>query len=184
MENNKAGESTSNPAGGVVAGQTVNGNEGTNPDSSTIPNPKLGMAPLSSELAVAAASNSIPAETQQPSNPPPPDPPRPTDPQNARSSIPPTADPLGLDPAITDPTQASVAPVPPDPERVSQANDPPLSIPDSTAPPLGPTPTVDLAERPDPPNPNPTPSDLPPADSPVDIGPRPHSADSAPEEMS
>ena len=182
MENNKAGETTPNSTGGAVAGQTVNGNGGANPDSLTIPNPKLGMAPLSSELAVAAASNNIPAETQPPSNPPPQDPLQLTDPQNTRTPIPPTADLPWPDPAVAIPPQVSTTPVPSEPEQAPQANDPPLSIPAPTGPPSDPTPTVDPAEQPRPPNPNPTPSGLPPADSPtVGISSRPHNTGSAPE---
>ena len=185
MENNKTAEAASTSTGGAVSGQTVNGNGGTNPDPSTIPNPKLGMAPLSSELAVAAASNNIPADPQQPSNPPPPNPLQPADPQNARTStsIPQTVDPPRPDPAATGPTQVSTAPVPSEPEQVPQVNDPPLLIPDSAAPQPDPTTTVNLAEQPHPPNPNPTPSDVAPVDSPTNIGLRPHNADNAPEEM-
>lgn len=182
MENNKAAEAVSNSAGGATTGQTVNGNGGANPDPSTIPNPKLGMAPLSSEIAVAAASNHAPGESHQSSNPPPLDPLQPTDLQNTRTSVLPTVDSLRSDPVVTDPTKIPTIPVPSEAEQVRQANDPPPSLPDSTTLPPDPTLTVDLAEQAHPPNPNPTPSDPPTADPPADIGSHPPLADNAPEE--
>lgn len=182
MENNKAAEAVSNPAGGATTGQSVNGSGGANPDPSTIPNPKLGMAPLSSELAVAAASNHVPSESHQPSNPPPPDPFQPTDLQNTRTSTLPTVDPLRPDPAATGPTKASTIPVSSEAEQVSQANDPLPSLPDSTTLPPDSTLTVDPAEQAHPPNPNPAPLDPPPADPPTDTGSHPPLADDAPEE--
>jgi len=184
MENNKAAEATSNSAGGATTGQTVNGNGGANPDPSTIPNPKLGMAPLSSELAVAAASNSVPAEIQPPPNPPPTDPLQSTGLQNTRTSIPPTPDPLRPDSTAADLTQATTIPMPSDPEQVPKVNNPPPSLFDSTTPPQDHAPMVHPPEQPHPPNPKaPTPSDPPTADPPADIRSHPHVTDIASEEV-
>jgi len=186
MENNKAAEAASNSAGGATTGQSVNGNGGVNPDPSTIPNPKLGMAPLSSELAVAAASNNVPAESHQPSNPPLPGPLQPTDPPNTRASIPPTIDPPRPDSTTADPSQVPKIPAFSELNlEVPRTNDPPPSpLPDSTALPTNPTPTVDLAEQAHPPNPNPTPLDPPPADLPTDTDSQFPKVDGAPEGMS
>jgi hypothetical protein len=181
MENNKAAEAISNPAGGATTGQTVNGSGGANPDPSIIPNPKLGMAPLSSEIAVAAASNHIPGKSQQPSNLPPPDPLQPTDLQSTRTLVLPTIDLLRPDPAAIGPTKNPAIPVPSEPEQVSQENDPPPSLPDSTTLPPDPTLTVDPAEEAHPPNPNLTPSHPLTADPP-DIGSHPPLANNSPEE--
>lgn len=179
MENNKAVEAVPNSAGGVTTGQTANGNAGANPDLSTMPNPKLGMAPLSSELVVAAASNNVTGESHQPSNPPRPDPPQSTDPQNAPTSIP-TVDPPRSDPAATGPTQVPGIPVFHEP--APQVDDPPPNHPDSTNRPPDPTSTIVLAEQAPPPNPNPTPSDPPPTDLPTDAGSHSSHIDNAPEE--
>lgn len=179
MENNKAAEAASNSAGGATNGQTMNSNGGANPDPSTIPNPKLGMAPLSSELAVAAASNNVPAESHQSPNPPPP-----VQPTDSQSKIPLTADPPRPDPAATGPAQIPMVPVTSEPEQVPQANDSLPSLPDSTALPPNPTLTVDLAEQLHRPNPNPAPSDPPPVDPPTEIGSHPPHADNIPEEKS
>ena len=184
MENNKAAETTSNAAGGATTGQTVNGTGGANPDPSVIPNPKLGMAPLSSELAVAAASNNIPAEVQQPPNPPPAAPLKPTDPQDTRTSILPTPDPLQPDPTTTDLTQVPTVPVLSGSGQVPRVNDPSPPLPDSTTAPQDPAPMVNPPEQSHLPNPNPTPSDPPAADSQTDIRSRPHSIDDVPEEVS
>ena len=185
MENNKAAEATPSSAGGATTGQTVNENGGVNPDPSTIPNPKLGMAPLSSELAVAAASNNVPAESHQPSNQPPPGPLRPTDPPNTRTSIPPSVDPPRSDSAATGPTQVPTIPVLPEPDHeVPQVNDPPSPLPDSTALPPNPTPTVNLTEQAHPPNVNPTPPDPPPTDPPTDVASQSPKADTVPGEKS
>lgn len=175
MENNKAAEAASNPAGGTTAGQTMNGNGGSNPDPSTIPNPKLGMAPLSSELAVAAASNNIPTETHQLLDPPPSDLLRPADPQNT-PTIPPTADLPRPDPVAVDPPQVPTIPVPPEPEQVPQANDPTPSFSDPTALPPDPTPVLDPAEQPNPPDPTSQSDPLP-----TDVDSRPPLTSNAPE---
>ena len=182
MENNKAAEAVPNSAGGATTGQTVIGSGGVNSDPSTIPNPKLGMAPLSSELAVAAASNHIPGESHQPPRPPPPDPLQPIDLQNTPASVLPVVDPLRPDPAATDPTKSPTIPVLSEPEQVPQANDPPPSLPDSTTLPPGPTLTVDPVEQTHPANPNPTPPDPPTADPPADISSHPPLTDNVPEE--
>lgn len=182
MENNKTAETTSNSIGGATTGQTVNGSGGANLDPSAIPNPKLGMAPLSSELVVAAASNHVPDESHQPSNPPPPDPLQPANPQNTRTPILPTVDPLRPDPATAGPAKIPTMLVPSEPEQVPQANDPPPSLPDSTTLPPDPTLIVNLVEQTLPPNPNPTPSDPPTADPPTNIGPHPPLANNSPED--
>lgn len=182
MENNKAAEAVPNSAGTATTGQTVNGSGGVNPDPSTIPNPKLGMAPLSSELAVAAASNHTPGESHQPPNPPPPDPLQPIDLQNTSVSTPLVADPIQPDPIATGPTKSPTIPVPSEPEQVPQANDPPSSLPDSTTLPPDPTLTVDPVEQTRPADPNPTPLDPPTADPPTGISSHPPHTDNAPEE--
>ncbi|KAF9649652.1 hypothetical protein BDM02DRAFT_3186141 [Thelephora ganbajun] len=183
MENSKVAEAGSNSVGGAATGQTVNGNGEANPDPCTIPNPKLGMAPLSSELAVAAASSNVPAESLQTSNPPQPAPLQSTDPQNIRTSTPPTVGSPRTDPATTDPTQAPTISVPSEPEQVPQAQ--PSSLSDTIPLPPDPTPTVALTEQPHPlPNKKPGPSDSPPTDPPADVDSRPPNIDNAPKEMS
>lgn len=184
MENNKAVEAASNPAGGATTGQGVNGNGGAGPDPSMIPNPKLGMAPLSSEIAVAASSNNVPCENSQPSNPPLPGPLQPTDPPNAHTSVPPVADAPRSDPASAGPTQIPTIPVPSKPEPASQANDPRPSSPDPTTLQPDPTPTADLPEQVHPPNPDPIPSGPLPVDPSTDVDSRPPHTDNAPEEKS
>lgn len=176
MENNKAVETASNSPGGATTGQAVNGNGGANPDPPSIPNPKLGMAPLSSEIAVAASSN-VPGENHQPLNPPPPGPSQPTDPPNTDTFVPPAVDALPSDPASTSPTQVSTIPMPSEPERASQANDPQPSLPN-------PTPTADLPEQVHLPNPDPVPSGSSPAEPPTNIDSHPPHTANAPEEGS
>jgi hypothetical protein len=178
MENNKATETGSISAVGLMTGQTMNGNEGANTDPSAIPNPKLGMAPLSSELAVAAASNNVPAEGHQPSSRPPPDLLRPADPQSRPTSMPPPTDPFRSEPAATElPQVATIPSSPSEPELASQANHPPPTLPDTTTPPPDPAPTTDLVERSHSPHPNPTPPDPPPADQPIGADSHPPDVD-------
>ena len=176
MENNKVVEAASNSAGGATIGQAVNENGGANPDPSTVPNPKLGMAPLSSEIAVATSSN-VPGENHKPSNPPLPGPSQPTDPPNTDTSVPPVVDVPPTDPATTGPTQISAIPVPSKPEQASEANDPQPSLPD-------PTPTVNPSEQVHPPNPDPILSGSSPTDPPINIDLRPPHTGNAPEEGS
>jgi len=183
MENIKAAEAASNSTGGTAAGQTANSNGGANPDPSAAPNPKLGMAPLSSELAAAVASNNVPAENHQLSNPPPPDPPQPTNPQNARTSTPPTVDPPRPDPIVTDLAQTPTIQVPSGLKEVPRGNDPSPSLPDSTTLPPDPTPTIGQTEQPHPPDPGPAPSDCPLANPPAVIGSHPPKADNTSEEV-
>jgi hypothetical protein len=183
MENNKAVEAGSNSAGGATGGQTMNGNGGANPDPSTIPNPKLGMAPLSSELAVAAASNNVPAETQQPSNQPLSDPFQSTGPPNTRNSVPPTVDSSRPDPVVTDPTQLPTISTIPQPEQAPQADNTSSSPADTTAPPPDPAPMVDPVEQSHLPDPNLNLPDPPPTDPPVHVDTHPPNVDNTPKEM-
>lgn len=179
MENNKSVEAGPNPTGGPANGQTINSN-GTNPDPSTIPIPKLGMAPLSSELAIAAASNNNPAEIVHPSNRPPPDPLQPTDPHDMRTPIPPTVDSSGSNLAPIDNTAVPTTLVPPEPKQAPQTSEPLSSLPETTAPLSDPTPTVGPEEQPRPPDPDPTPEDLPSADKPINADSHPPSVDGTP----
>ena len=164
MENNKSAEAGSNPVGGPSAGQAMNSNGGANPDPSTIPIPKLGMAPLSSELAVAASSNNVPAEILQPSNRTPPDTLQSTDLQNTQTAVPLTVNASHTDPVPTDP---STIPVAPEPEQAPQMNEPLSSPPDTTAPLPDPIPTVGRGEQSQLPDSDPIPSDPPPPDPPI-----------------
>ena len=184
MENNKAVEAASNSVGGATTGQGVNGNGGAGPDPSTIPNPKLGMAPLSSEIAVAASSNNVPGESSQPPNPPLPDPLQHTDPPNTHISVPPMVDAPRSDLATAGPTQIPAIPVPSKPEQGSQANVPQPSSPDPATLQPDPSPTADLPEQVHPPNPDPIPLGPLPVDPPADVDSRPSQTDNAPEERS
>ena len=183
MENNKSTEAGLNLAKGAATGQTMNTNGGTNPDPSTIPIPKLGMAPLSSELAVAAASNNTPAETPQPPNRPPPDPLQSTDLHNIQTSISPTVETSRPDPAPIDPAAVPTTPLSSEPGQAPQTNEPPSSIPDTTAPLPDPIPAVDPGEQSQPPGPDSSPSDPPPPDPPINVDPQPSNVESAPKEM-
>ena len=176
-------EPASNPTGGAAIGQTVNGDGGANQDSSTIPNPKLGMAPLSSERAVVAAPNSGSAETQQPQNAPPRAPLQPADLQTTQTPVSQTIDlPPPEPPAAA--TQVPTSLLHSEREEVARVNDAPPPLLDSTIPPPNPIPTVDGAEQPHhPPNPNPTPPDPSPAVPPTDVGSLPHTTDNAPEKV-
>lgn len=184
MENNKATETGSIPALSVTAGQTINGNGGANQDPSMIPNPKLGMAPLSSELAVAAASNNVTADGHQPSNRSPPDPFQSADPQSTRNSMPPPNDPFQSRPVVTDPPQVLTIPPPSETEQAPQVNNPSSSLPGATAPPPDPTPSADPVEPSHLPHPNPTPSDPPPVDPPIDAASHPPNVNSDQKEKS
>ena len=184
MENNKATEAGSIPALSVTAGQTMNGSGGASQDPSVVPNPKLGMAPLSSELAVAAASNNVPADSHQLSNRPSSDPFQSADPQSTRTSMPPPNDPFQSRPVATDPPQVPTIPPPSETEQAPQANNPPPSLPDTTAPPPDPIPPADPVELPHLPHPNPTPSDPPPVDPPIDADSHPPTVNSDPKEKS
>lgn len=184
MENNKTAEPGSNSAGGATTGQTMNGNGGSNPDPSTIPIPKLGMAPLSSELAVAAASNNIPAEILQPLNRPPPDSLQSADSHTKQTSMPSTVDASRPDPVLPDPTTVPAIPTTSEPEQAPQANEPPSSLPDTAATPPDMAPAADPGEQSQLPDPNPTPSDPPPPNSPTNANLDPPNVDSAPNEMS
>ena len=180
MENNKSAEAGSNPALDAATGQTMTSNGGANPDSPTIPIPKLGMAPLSSELAVAAASNNTSAEILQPPNKPSPDPPQPADPGNIRTPMPPTIDTSRPDPTPTNPTQLPTIPAPSEPEQAPQTSEPLPPLPDTNAPPPDPTPTINEGEQSQLPGPNPTPSS-PPSTTDVDL--HPPNVDSASKEI-
>ena len=184
MENSKAAETGSNPAGGTTSGQTMNGNGGTNPDPSTIPNPKLGMAPLSSELAVAAASNNIPPENHQPQDRSPPNPPQSAESQSTQTSVPPTTDVLQLDPAIDGPSQVPTIPTTSEQEQAPQMSDPRPSLPETALPPPDPTSIPDIVEQPRLPDSDPTPPDPPPANPQTGVGSHLSNDNSNPKEMS
>ena len=182
MENNKTTEAGSNPIGGALAGQTMNGSGGANPDSSTIPNPKLGMAPLSSELAVAAAPNNVSAEDPQPSDQPSPDPLQSADPQNTRTTAPPMVDISQPDTAAADSPRASA--IPPELQQAPQGNDPP-SFPPAIATLLpDPAPADGPMEPSHIPDPNLIPPDPLTADPPISVDLPPPNPDSAPKESS
>jgi hypothetical protein len=188
MENTKAAESGSNPAGGASTGQTTNGNGGANQDPSTIPNPKLGMAPLSSELAVAAASNNAPGESRQRPDRSAQDPFQSTDTQDTQTPMPPVIEDPQPVTASTEssqvPTQVPNVPVISEPERVSQTNEPISFPPSITVPPPNPVATVDQKEQSHVLDPNSPPSDPPPVNPPTNVDSHPPEADNAPKETS
>lgn len=169
MENTKAAEAGSYSTGAPITGEAVNENGGAGQEQSMIPNPKLGMAPLSSELAVAAVSNNISPES---SSQPPPDPLQPIELQSTRTSVPPIADSMPPASVAADPPQVPPILKPSEPD----AQHPP---PDTTALPPDPTPTASSMEQPQLPDPSPTQPDPPLTDPPTSFDSHPPNPDSA-----